>query len=200
MNSMRRCPIHAGRAYDAAMDAPGFVGVCLVGVTTVFVLLGALALVFRVIALVFPVRAESGDAAVLAAVTAAAQRAYPGTRVTTGGGGTMIRTEKPKQIRVMMTAFRDGSAERVRRQGPVGRFPGGGEALRPPGHPPLRVRRRGPLPGTLFLSRARIPSPTCRAIRDAVGPDADLQILTRSVSGVTLTTQSLEALRLQARS
>ena len=52
------------------------------GVATVFVLLGALALVFRVIALVFPVRADSGDAAVMAAVTAAAQRAYPGTRVT----------------------------------------------------------------------------------------------------------------------
>lgn len=37
------------------------------------------------------------------------------------------------------------------------------------------------------------------AMRRAVGPDADLQILTRSVSGVTLTTQRLEALTLQAR-
>jgi pyruvate carboxylase subunit B len=36
-------------------------------------------------------------------------------------------------------------------------------------------------------------------MREAVGPDADLQILTRSVSGVTLTTQSPEALALQAR-
>ena len=36
-------------------------------------------------------------------------------------------------------------------------------------------------------------------MRRAVGPDVDLQILTRSVSGVTLTTQRLEALRLQAR-
>jgi pyruvate carboxylase subunit B len=35
-------------------------------------------------------------------------------------------------------------------------------------------------------------------MRDAVGPDVDLQILTRSVSGVTLTTQRLEALELQA--
>jgi pyruvate carboxylase subunit B len=38
-----------------------------------------------------------------------------------------------------------------------------------------------------------------KKIREAVGPDADLQILTRSVSGVTLTTQSIEGLNLQAK-
>jgi pyruvate carboxylase subunit B len=38
-----------------------------------------------------------------------------------------------------------------------------------------------------------------REIRRAVGPDADLQILTRSVSGVTLTTQSPEGLALQGK-
>lgn len=38
-----------------------------------------------------------------------------------------------------------------------------------------------------------------QAMRDAVGPDVDLQILTRSVSGVTLTTQSIEGLELQAK-
>ena len=36
-------------------------------------------------------------------------------------------------------------------------------------------------------------------IRKAVGPDADLQILTRSVSGVTLTTQRTTTLALQAK-
>ncbi|MEX0742391.1 MAG: biotin/lipoyl-containing protein, partial [Phycisphaeraceae bacterium] len=36
-------------------------------------------------------------------------------------------------------------------------------------------------------------------MRQAAGPDADLQILTRSVSGVTLTTQKLKALTLQAK-
>jgi len=36
-------------------------------------------------------------------------------------------------------------------------------------------------------------------IRSAVGPDADLQILTRSVSGVTLTTQRIKALELQGK-
>jgi len=38
-----------------------------------------------------------------------------------------------------------------------------------------------------------------QAIRDTVGPDCELQILTRSVSGVTLTTQSPEGLQLQAK-
>jgi pyruvate carboxylase subunit B len=38
-----------------------------------------------------------------------------------------------------------------------------------------------------------------RRIRAVVGPEAELQILTRSVSGVTLTTQSPEALALQAK-
>jgi pyruvate carboxylase subunit B len=36
-------------------------------------------------------------------------------------------------------------------------------------------------------------------MREAVGPNVDLQILTRSVSGVTLTTQRLKALEMQAR-
>jgi pyruvate carboxylase subunit B len=40
---------------------------------------------------------------------------------------------------------------------------------------------------------------TMQAIRDAVGEDVDLQILTRSVSGVTLTSQSIESLTLQAK-
>jgi pyruvate carboxylase subunit B len=43
------------------------------------------------------------------------------------------------------------------------------------------------------------PFETMDKIRAAVGPDCDLQILTRSVSGVTLTTQSIEALELQGR-
>ncbi len=38
-----------------------------------------------------------------------------------------------------------------------------------------------------------------KKMREAVGPDVDLQILTRSVSGVTLTTQSIEGLTLQAK-
>jgi pyruvate carboxylase subunit B len=83
-----------------------------------------------------------------------------------------------------------------------------------------RVRLRDFLPAMEFAARqvgvhhfefgggARFQAPyfylgedpfTCQdEMRGAVGPGVDLQILTRSVSGVTLTTQRLEALRLQA--
>ena len=43
------------------------------------------------------------------------------------------------------------------------------------------------------------PFETMEKMRAVVGPDTDLQILTRSVSGVTLTTQRLKALNLQAK-
>ncbi len=50
-----------------------------------------------------------------------------------------------------------------------------------------------------FFYLGEDPFETMQKIRDAVGPEPDLQILTRSVSGVTLTTQSIEALTLQAQ-
>lgn len=43
------------------------------------------------------------------------------------------------------------------------------------------------------------PFETMQKIRNAVGPEPDLQILTRSISGVTLTTQNVETLKLQAK-
>ena len=43
------------------------------------------------------------------------------------------------------------------------------------------------------------PFESMQKIRNAVGPEADLQILTRSISGVTLTTQNIEPLKLQAK-
>jgi pyruvate carboxylase subunit B len=50
-----------------------------------------------------------------------------------------------------------------------------------------------------FFYVGQNPFDNMRRMRSAVGPEADLQILTRSVSGVTLTMQSPEALALQAR-
>lgn len=110
----------------------------------------------------------------------------------------MIVAPRPKTIRVMLTTFRDGLQSSF-----------GG-----------RVRLNDFLPAMEFASRdlgihhfefgggARFQAPyfylgenpfDCQdAIRRAVGPDVDLQILTRSVSGVTLTTQRLDSLRLQA--
>jgi pyruvate carboxylase subunit B len=110
----------------------------------------------------------------------------------------MIFTERPKKIRVMFTPFRDGLQSSF-----------GG-----------KVRLKDILPAMEFAAHeagirhfefgggARYQAPyfyvgedpfACQdAMRQAVGPDVDLQILTRSVSGVTLTTQRLEALGLQA--
>ncbi len=111
----------------------------------------------------------------------------------------MIFTERKKRIRIQMTEFRDGLQSSF-----------GG-----------KVRTTDILPALEFAAQkvgvrhfefgggARFQAPyfyvgedpfTCQDImRRAVGPDVDLQVLTRSVSGVTLTTQRLEALRLQAR-
>jgi pyruvate carboxylase subunit B len=110
----------------------------------------------------------------------------------------VIFASGPKKIRVMLTSFRDGLQSSF-----------GG-----------RVRLNDFLPAMEFAAHrmgvrhfefgggARFQAPyfylgedpfACQdAMRRAVGPDVQLQILTRSVSGVTLTTQRLDALRLQA--
>ncbi len=111
----------------------------------------------------------------------------------------MIHADVAKKIRVMFTPFRDGLQSSF-----------GG-----------KVRLKDILPAMEFAARgakvrhfefgggARYQAPyfyvgedpfTCQdEMRKAVGPDADLQILTRSVSGVTLNTQKKSALALQAR-
>lgn len=108
-------------------------------------------------------------------------------------------TGTSKRIRVQLTTFRDGLQSSF-----------GG-----------KVRLKDVLPAMAFAAReagirhfefgggARFQAPyfyvgedpfACQdEMRRAVGPDADLQVLTRSVSGVTLTTQRLSTLTLQAR-
>ncbi|MFH1891285.1 MAG: biotin/lipoyl-containing protein [Candidatus Zixiibacteriota bacterium] len=111
----------------------------------------------------------------------------------------MIFTETKKTIRVMFTPFRDGLQSsfggKVRlndflpamvasaKEAGIHHFEFGGGA-----------RYQAPC---FYLGED--PFETMQKIRDAVGPEPDLQILTRSVSGVTLTTQSIEALQLQAK-
>ena len=111
----------------------------------------------------------------------------------------MIFTSTPKKIRVMFTPFRDGlqssfggkvrlkdilpAMEFAAREGGIRHFEfGGGARYQAPyfyvGEDPFECQDR---------------------MREAVGADADLQILTRSVSGVTLYTQRLKALELQAK-
>ncbi len=110
----------------------------------------------------------------------------------------MIFAASPKKIRVMFTPFRDGLQSifggRVRLNDflpamkasvdiGIRHFEFGGGA-----------RYQAP-----YFYLGEDPFEDMRKIREAVGPDVDLQILTRSVSGVTLTQQSIEGLRLQAK-
>jgi pyruvate carboxylase subunit B len=110
----------------------------------------------------------------------------------------MLIAERPREIRVMFTPFRDGlqsvfggkvrladilPAMEAAAQKGVRHFEFGGGAL---------------FQAPYFYLGAN-PFDHMRAMREAVGPEVDLQILTRSVSGVTLTSQAPEALALQAR-
>jgi len=57
-------------------------GICLWAAVAVFILLSVLAVVMRLILWAFPAPEPGTDAAVVAAIAAAVERAYPGTVVT----------------------------------------------------------------------------------------------------------------------
>ncbi len=110
----------------------------------------------------------------------------------------MIFTESPKTIRVMFTPFRDGLQSSF-----------GGKVRLNDILPAMKLSAELGIRHFEFGGGARYQAPyfylgedpfeDMKAMREAVGPDVDLQILTRSVSGVTLTTQSIEGLELQAK-
>ena len=109
----------------------------------------------------------------------------------------MIFAEKPKKIRVMFTPFRDGLQSSF-----------GGKVRLNDFLPAMKTAAEAGIRHFEFGGGARYQAPyfylgedpfeDMKKIRETVGADVDLQILTRSVSGVTLTTQSLEGLNLQA--
>ncbi|MCB1070810.1 MAG: biotin attachment protein [Kiritimatiellae bacterium] len=110
----------------------------------------------------------------------------------------MLHIDNKKTIRVMMTAFRDGLQSVF-----------GGKVRTDDILPAMQAASAAGLRHIEFGGGARYQAPYFYAgedpfecmdkMRAAVGPEVDLQILTRSVSGVTLTTQKLKALGLQAR-
>ena len=110
----------------------------------------------------------------------------------------MIFTENPKTIRVMLTVFRDGLQSSF-----------GGKVRIQDFLPAMQNAAESGVKHMEFGGGARYQAPyfylgedpfeTMKTLRETVGPDVDLQILTRSVSGVTLTTQSIEGLALQAK-
>ncbi len=111
----------------------------------------------------------------------------------------MIFTEKPKKIRVMFTPFRDGlqssfgGKTRLKDILPAMEFSAKEAGIR---HFEFGGGARYQAP---YFYVGEDPFVCMDKMREAVGPEADLQILTRSVSGVTLTTQRLKALDLQAK-
>ncbi|MEJ2206413.1 MAG: biotin attachment protein [Gemmatimonadota bacterium] len=110
----------------------------------------------------------------------------------------MIFAERPRKIRVMFTPFRDGLQSSF-----------GGKVRLRDFLPALELSAEIGIRHFEFGGGARFQAPLfylgenpfddMRRIRETVGPEADLQILTRSVSGVTLTTQSPEGLELQGQ-
>ncbi len=110
----------------------------------------------------------------------------------------MLFTDKKKTIRVMFTPFRDGLQSCF-----------GGRVRVKDVLPSMKAAVDAGIRHFEFGGGARYQAPyfyvgespfDCMdQMRATVGPDVDLQILTRSVSGVTLTSQKLPALQLQAQ-
>ncbi|KAA3662354.1 MAG: biotin attachment protein [Calditrichaeota bacterium] len=110
----------------------------------------------------------------------------------------MIYTKTPKKIRVMFTPFRDGLQSSF-----------GGKVRINDFLPAMKASVEAGFRHFEFGGGARYQAPyfylgenpfeDMKKIKETVGPDIDLQILTRSVSGVTLTTQTLDSLQLQAK-
>ncbi len=110
----------------------------------------------------------------------------------------MIFTENPKKIRVMFTPFRDGLQSSFGGKVRLQDFLPAMEASVEAGIKHFEFGGGARYQAPLFYLQEN-PFETMKKIRETVGPEVDLQILTRSVSGVTLTTQSLPALQLQAK-
>jgi hypothetical protein len=67
---------------ETRMNPPDLLTICLSAFVAVFLLLGFLAVVMRLLIAVFPQKVGGIDSATIAAVTAAAAYVFPGTRVT----------------------------------------------------------------------------------------------------------------------
>jgi pyruvate carboxylase subunit B len=110
----------------------------------------------------------------------------------------MIHAKDGQRVRVMLTAFRDGLQSVF-----------GGKVRTADVLPALEAAVAAGARHLEFGGGARYQAPffyvgedpfeAMDRMRDAAGPGVDLQILTRSVSGVTLTGQRLAALELQAK-
>ena len=110
----------------------------------------------------------------------------------------MITAKTAKNIKVMFTPFGDGLQSSI-----------GGKVRLQDFLPAMKASVEAGIRHFEFGGGARYQAPyfylgedpfeDMQSIREEVGPEVDLQILTRSLSGVALTTQSREGLELQAK-
>ncbi len=64
------------------MESLDLLAICASAFVGVFLLLTVLALVMRLITVIFPERESAGDSAMIAAVSTVLQTLYPGTKIT----------------------------------------------------------------------------------------------------------------------
>ena len=64
------------------MPSPDLLAVCATALAAVFLLLGALAAIMRLMLALFPEKAVQTDAALVASIATVVQTVYPGTKVT----------------------------------------------------------------------------------------------------------------------
>jgi hypothetical protein len=68
------------------MDTPNLIVVCISSFAAVLLILSFLAVVMHFLLILFPVKSKpESDTAIIAAITTAYQRQYPGTRITNIG-------------------------------------------------------------------------------------------------------------------
>jgi hypothetical protein len=64
------------------MESPNLIYICATAFAGVFILLTVLAILMRLIILIFPEKALAADAAIMAAITSTYNTLYPGTKIT----------------------------------------------------------------------------------------------------------------------
>ena len=71
-----------GNSEALDMESLDLLAICASAFVGVFLLLTVLALVMRLIIVLFPERESAGDSAMIAAVSTVLQTVYPGTKIT----------------------------------------------------------------------------------------------------------------------
>ena len=64
------------------MEASELLLICISAFIAVFIVLSILAIIMRIIILIFPEKDMGSDTAILAAIVSSVTRLYPGTRIT----------------------------------------------------------------------------------------------------------------------